>query len=236
MLPFTFDLDASDQSALPVLFFFQVGAAWKWAKPGSPHEWGGNGALSLRSRAVVLAVLEDFIATAAMSAGSGAASAAAVAGSSGLHASFKGNEDMWFIRRLVELRDRALAAAAVNTAPTATATTKAAVAALPAGVDWAALRLAPREASMRWATEELFNATAAHATAAGHGAGQAAHAVATKSVKSSSVAVLYPVAPVGVYHTMRSMEDSLRAKVLAACPEAKRLFDAKHERGEKASK
>jgi hypothetical protein len=37
--------------------------------------------------------------------------------------------------------------------------------------------------------------------------------------------------PIGVYHTMRSLPDALRAKVLRACPEAKRLFEAKHERG-----
>ena len=37
-------------------------------------------------------------------------------------------------------------------------------------------------------------------------------------------------APLGVYHLMRSMTNALRAKVLRYCPEAKRLFDAKHER------
>ena len=34
-----------------------VGAPWAWAKPGAPHALGGNGALSLRSRAHVLALL-----------------------------------------------------------------------------------------------------------------------------------------------------------------------------------
>lgn len=34
-----------------------VGAAWKWAKEGSPFAWGGNGALSIRSVKHALAVL-----------------------------------------------------------------------------------------------------------------------------------------------------------------------------------
>lgn len=36
--------------------------------------------------------------------------------------------------------------------------------------------------------------------------------------------------PLGVYHTMRSVSNELRAKVLLACPEAKRMFEAKHEK------
>jgi hypothetical protein len=41
--------------------------------------------------------------------------------------------------------------------------------------------------------------------------------------------------PLGVYHTMRSMDDGLRAKFLRRCPEAKRLFDAKHERRDESA-
>ena len=96
---------------------------------------------------------------------------------------------MWFVRRLVEMRDDEQHQHSGNFAP-----------------PWlGSIRLAPREVSMRWAAEELYDPEAPFSP------------------------------PVGVYHTMRSMDDKLRAKVLAACPEAKRLFDAKHEKGEKKS-
>jgi len=118
-----------------------VGAAWKWAKPGSVHEFGGNGALSLRNRTALLRVLS-------------------------LHSPpAKGNEDMWFVARLhaLSLQD-----------PT--------------------IRLAPRSISESWAVEEIFHAS-----------------------------------PFGVYHLMRSMDDTLRGRVLDFCPEARRLFPARHE-------
>ena len=54
-----------------------VGAPWKWAKPGSPHSKGGNGALSLRSRAELVALFDEGFAPPA-----------------------KGNEDMLFVRAL----------------------------------------------------------------------------------------------------------------------------------------
>jgi hypothetical protein len=54
-----------------------VGAPWKWAKPGSPHSTGGNGALSLRNRAPLVALLEGGFAPPA-----------------------KGNEDMLWVRAL----------------------------------------------------------------------------------------------------------------------------------------
>ena len=54
-----------------------VGAPWKWAKPGTPHSKGGNGALSLRNRAALVALFED-----------------------GFVPPSKGNEDMLFVRAL----------------------------------------------------------------------------------------------------------------------------------------
>ena len=54
-----------------------VGAPWKWAKPGTPHSVGGNGALSLRNRAALVALFED-----------------------GFAPPSKGNEDMLFVRAL----------------------------------------------------------------------------------------------------------------------------------------
>ena len=54
-----------------------VGAPWKWAKPGSPHSTGGNGALSLRNRTPLVALLEGGFAPPA-----------------------KGNEDMLWVRAL----------------------------------------------------------------------------------------------------------------------------------------
>ena len=54
-----------------------IGAPWKWAKPGTPHSVGGNGALSLRNRAALVALFED-----------------------GFAPPTKGNEDMLFVRAL----------------------------------------------------------------------------------------------------------------------------------------
>jgi hypothetical protein len=183
-----------------------VGAAWKWAKPDSPHAWGGNGALSLRNRTLVLRVLEDALAGQPAEPGDGPeseAERAATAGSASgeaapyAYARFKGNEDMWYVRKLHALRESAAASTGrvPTNAGTPTATGKGASAAVGAAV-----RLAPRAASMRWAVEELYDPAAS------------------------------PV-PFGVYHTMRSVPDATRAAVLRACPEAKRLFDARHERG-----
>ena len=54
-----------------------VGAPWKWAKPGTPHSVGGNGALSLRNRAALVALFDG-----------------------GFAPPSKGNEDMLFVRAL----------------------------------------------------------------------------------------------------------------------------------------
>ena len=54
-----------------------VGAPWKWAKPGMPHSVGGNGALSLRNRAALVALFDG-----------------------GFAPPSKGNEDMLFVRAL----------------------------------------------------------------------------------------------------------------------------------------
>ena len=54
-----------------------IGAPWKWAKPGTPHSVGGNGALSLRNRAALVALFDGGFAPPA-----------------------KGNEDMLFVRAL----------------------------------------------------------------------------------------------------------------------------------------
>ena len=108
-----------------------------------------------------------------------------------LHATFKGNEDMWFIKRLFDMNQAAIDVE--NTGSLNSSLGKP---------PWR-VRLADRSASMRWAAEELFDPPPA----------------------------LGP--PVGVYHTMRSMPDDLRSKVISSCPEVKRLFDSKHERGEK---
>ena len=54
-----------------------IGAPWKWAKPGTPHSVGGNGALSLRNRAALVALFDAGFAPPA-----------------------KGNEDMLFVRAL----------------------------------------------------------------------------------------------------------------------------------------
>jgi len=37
-----------------------IGAKWKWARPDSPHLFGGNGAFSLRNRNAMLAALKDW--------------------------------------------------------------------------------------------------------------------------------------------------------------------------------
>ena len=54
-----------------------IGAPWKWAKPGTPHSVGGNGALSLRNRAALVALFDG-----------------------GFAPPTKGNEDMLFVRAL----------------------------------------------------------------------------------------------------------------------------------------
>ena len=54
-----------------------IGAPWKWAKPGTPHSVGGNGALSLRNRAALVALFDG-----------------------GFAPPSKGNEDMLFVRAL----------------------------------------------------------------------------------------------------------------------------------------
>ena len=54
-----------------------VGAPWKWARPGTPHSVGGNGALSLRNRAALVALFDG-----------------------GFAPPTKGNEDMLFVRAL----------------------------------------------------------------------------------------------------------------------------------------
>lgn len=53
-----------------------IGAAWKWAKPASPHSNGGNGALSLRDRDILVDLLRR------------------------RDPPPKGNEDMWFVSQL----------------------------------------------------------------------------------------------------------------------------------------
>ena len=55
-----------------------VGAPWLWAKAGTPHASGGNGALSLRSRDAIVALFDD----------------------AGVEPRDKGNEDMWFVKAL----------------------------------------------------------------------------------------------------------------------------------------
>lgn len=70
-------LCSSAPAALDAFGHFDwVGAAWKWAKPGSPYTVGGNGALSLRNRDALLAVLEQS------------------------RPPDKGNEDMWYVSQL----------------------------------------------------------------------------------------------------------------------------------------
>ena len=195
-----------------------VGAAWKWAKPGTPHMLGGNGALSLRNRSLCLSVVEDAVAKQVKTS---AAAAVATAKQQQQQpappaverryvASFKGNEDMWFVK---ELFSRATFGNVTSTATATSGTIDAKPnskqqqqqqqkkknkpeAAAELGPIVAGPRLAPRSVCMRWAVEELFE-------------------VGT--------------APMGVYHLMRSMSNNLRAKVLNYCPEAKRFFGAKHE-------
>lgn len=87
------------------------------------------------------------------------------------------NDDMWFVQKLFDMRQQGGGAA---------------------GGTKGVVRLAPREVSMKWAVEELFDEEAS--------------------------------TPLGVYHTMRSMPDALRGTFIKRCPEAKRLFDAKHEK------
>ena len=76
-----FDAEPSSKSsALDAPAFAQydwVGAPWKWAKPGTPHSKGGNGALSLRNRAALVALFDG-----------------------GFAPPSKGNEDMLFVRAL----------------------------------------------------------------------------------------------------------------------------------------
>ena len=126
----------SPHSILDFVEYDWVGAAWKWAKPNSPHEWGGNGALSLRSRSMVLRLLDAELAdanqAAAGAAGVAGAGAAGAAGERGeeegaLHIVTKANEDMWFIRQLFGKKD-----------------------------EWG-LKLAPKEVSRVWAVEEMYD-------------------------------------------------------------------------------
>lgn len=139
-----------------------VGAAWKWAEKGSPHEYGGNGALSIRNRDLILKVLDKFMSE--------------IVEEETRYATFKGNEDMWYVKKLFEImNDHNHRDISAN------------------------IRLAPRNVSMAFAVEELYD-------------------------EESGV-------PLGVYHTMRSMTDKLRERILRECPEAKRLFSAKHENG-----
>jgi hypothetical protein len=159
-----------------------IGAAWKWAKPGTPHEFGGNGALSIRSRDLMLTVLHHFMES---EEGKTTSSSTGTDGSSNSkkvlnhhnesrHAVFKGNEDMWYVKKIFEYIEKGIIKAT-------------------------SAKLAPKNVSMTFAVEELYDDKLPF--------------------------------PCGVYHTMRSMTDKLREKVLNECPEAKRLFSAKHENG-----
>lgn len=57
-------------------YYDWVGAPWKWAKAGSPHAHGGNGAFSLRNRDMLLEMLRRNAVP------------------------DKGNEDMWYVSKL----------------------------------------------------------------------------------------------------------------------------------------
>lgn len=153
-----------------------VGAAWKWAKPGLAYVWGGNGAFSLRNRTLVLRVIEEQISEQLRL--HKVRNQSSIDTSNPVEIRFaqvKKNDDMWFVQKLFDMRQREEAAGHMGV-----------------------IRLAPREVSMRWAVEELFEES--------------------------------EPTPLGVYHTMRSMPDELRDKFIKRCPEAKRLFDAKHEK------
>ena len=93
---------------------------------------------------------------------------------------FKGNEDMWFVKELF-MRSGVRTNSNSSRDNTSGGT----------------VQLAPHQVSMAWAVGEQVDEK---------------------------------FAPLGVYHLMRSMTNALRAKVIRYCPEAKRLFDAKHER------
>jgi Protein of unknown function (DUF5672) len=148
-----------------------VGAAWKWAKPGLAHVWGGNGAFSLRNRTLVLRVLNEQITEQQKLFELGNAGGSAET----RFAMVKKNDDMWFVQKLFDMRLYEEGRGRKDV-----------------------VRLAPREISMKWAVEELFDED--------------------------------EPTPLGVYHTMRSVPDALRGTFIKRCPEAKRLFDAKHEK------
>lgn len=149
-----------------------IGAAWKWAKLGSPHEFGGNGALSLRNRDLVLKVLNKFM--------NDEFKQEKKVEFETRYAVFKGNEDMWYVKKLFEMN---------NTHGNIEDNNE----------NSQMIKLAPRNVSMTFAVEELYDEKK-------------------------------PI-PFGVYHTMRSMTDKAREHILRECPEAKRLFSAKHENG-----
>ena len=101
----------SPRSILDFVEYDWVGAAWKWAKPNSPHEWGGNGALSLRSRSMILRLLDAELADANKASGGAAGGLEATVNAAGgrgagderstdkgaLHVVTKANEDMWYV-------------------------------------------------------------------------------------------------------------------------------------------
>ena len=172
------------------LIYDWVGAAWKWAKPGSPHSFGGNGALSLRTRSLMLQVVRDAISSSQKNQkgplppqqppSPGLREKISRGVESRYVTTFKGNEDMWFVKEL-------FMRSGVRTNSNSSRDNTSGV----------TVQLAPHQVSMAWAVEEEFDEK---------------------------------FAPLGVYHLMRSMTNALRAKVIRYCPEAKRLFDAKHER------
>ena len=92
------------------LIYDWVGAAWKWAKPGSPHSFGGNGALSLRTRSLMLQVVRDAISSSQKNQkgplppqqppSPGLREKISRGVESRYVTTFKGNEDMWFVKEL----------------------------------------------------------------------------------------------------------------------------------------
>ena len=115
----------SPYTVLDFVEFDWVGAAWKWAKKGSAHEWGGNGALSLRNRTLIVYILNQHIES--VTSGKAKGYQGENARTERRFAVFKGNEDMWFVKKLFDL-DKAMG-----------------------------IRLANKSVSMKWAVEELFD-------------------------------------------------------------------------------
>jgi len=208
--------------------------------------WGGSGALSLRNRTIVLAVLEDHITAKATAderlrsrdegrrrrrrrrpdedaakdltappASEGGDGGATERGEGVVYAEFKGNEDMWFIRRLVELRDAALLGS-LHAANAYTFTDEAGI--------------------TRNITSTSSVGNGGNGNNVNNGNAGSSGSSSSQGQRVSRHGVGLVVGGVDIASVRLAPRDaSLRwaAEVLAACPEAKRLFEARHERGDR---